>query len=833
MDSLPERVHRCRFVDWVPDAITAVAFNEDGTYLAVARENSDIELWSTAHWHMEQTISPSSSAKIRCLAWSKAQRNLDGTVMAPARLFAAGLGGIIFEVDFAHARATNARDSYGGAVWALAVRPDGNALAVGCEDGSIRMFTLENDSLDFTRSFPSGSARVLSLAWHGGGRRLFSGSADGTIRQWEGKTGQALARIVLESFGGEPSLVWALAVLDDMTVVSGNSRGQVQFWEGRFGTLLQTFDRHTADVRALAAAPDGRSVCASGVDNVVTLLQRARSASGAAAAAGGGGGGGDDGSAWVMVHGTRAHTHDVHTLAIARPPGSAHDVLVTGGVDTQLCVHPLDPALFKADRLAVKLPPFPQRSQLAAALAPRARLLMAPRSTSVLELWQLAPAEASSSSPSAAAGAPIKAGERVAPAADKQLGARLRLQSKALCAALAPNGQWLAASDSSELKLWRLDMVDGAPKPRRVPPRDTAAGEALGEAALCACFSPSSAALVLADRFGRVRVFDVEKQALTATFEHRGGEGDESGEGSRAAFFRGSLAPVCTLAVSPDGQWLAVGDLGNNVHVYNLDTAMYHFTLPQLDSMHTALAFDPASDILVVACASNRFHIFDIEERCLAWWSQQYGERIPQALTKRREKIVSIVFDPSERRTLYLCSHGWVCRVDLDEVSAGAATAACERCRRPHSLPSTLRPRSSPPVSSTLLRSCHKRAGELAAARAQNAPTAASFLPTHIPAPAADPSSLARPLRPPQKLPDPDKAAPKVHKKGGQKRKRGAPVAAVTDEEDDKNFKISNEFKPLFFMGFLAPQERVVVETPWLKIMQNFPDMLFRAKYGT
>ena len=138
------------------------------------------------------------------------------------------------------------------------------------------MFTLENDALDYARSFPSGSARVLALAWHSSGKKIFSGSADGTIRQWEGKTGQALHRIVLESFGGEPSLVWALAVLDDMTVVSGNSRGQVQFHEGRFGTLLQTFDRHTADIRALAATADGLSVCASGVDNMVTLLQRTR-----------------------------------------------------------------------------------------------------------------------------------------------------------------------------------------------------------------------------------------------------------------------------------------------------------------------------------------------------------------------------------------------------------------------------------------------------------------------------------------------------------------------------------------------------------------------------
>ena len=86
-----ERVHRCRFVEWVPDAVTAVAFNEDGSYLAVARANSDIELWSTAHWHMEQTVSLSDSAKIRCLAWSKAQRTVRGLVLTDC-------GSMVFEL---------------------------------------------------------------------------------------------------------------------------------------------------------------------------------------------------------------------------------------------------------------------------------------------------------------------------------------------------------------------------------------------------------------------------------------------------------------------------------------------------------------------------------------------------------------------------------------------------------------------------------------------------------------------------------------------------------------------------------------------------------------
>jgi WD40 repeat protein len=31
-------------------------------------------------------------------------------------------------------------------------------------------------------------------------------------------------------------------------------------------------------------------------------------------------------------------------------------------------------------------------------------------------------------------------------------------------------------------------------------------------------------------------------------------------------------APICSLAVSADGQWLASGDLNNQIHIFNLDT---------------------------------------------------------------------------------------------------------------------------------------------------------------------------------------------------------------------------------------------------------------------
>ena len=58
-------------------------------------------------------------------------------------------------------------------------------------------------------------------------------------------------------------------MLPDGTVVSGDSLGNVQFWDAQHGTLLQGFARHRGPVLALAALPDGRTVFASGVDNQV------------------------------------------------------------------------------------------------------------------------------------------------------------------------------------------------------------------------------------------------------------------------------------------------------------------------------------------------------------------------------------------------------------------------------------------------------------------------------------------------------------------------------------------------------------------------------------
>lgn len=60
-------------------------------------------------------------------------------------------------------------------------------------------------------------------------------------------------------------------VLPDGTMVSGDSTGTLQLWDGQHGTLLQAFSQHKADILAVAASKDGNIVFATGIDVQVSL----------------------------------------------------------------------------------------------------------------------------------------------------------------------------------------------------------------------------------------------------------------------------------------------------------------------------------------------------------------------------------------------------------------------------------------------------------------------------------------------------------------------------------------------------------------------------------
>ncbi len=95
-----------------------------------------------------QRFPGSQLSSVQCLVWTKAG--------AAPRLFAAGLHGKVFEVSFPTFTPKSSRDSHGGAVWSMALSPNEDMLAIGCEDGFIRIFDVTHGSLEFSKSL-SGS----------------------------------------------------------------------------------------------------------------------------------------------------------------------------------------------------------------------------------------------------------------------------------------------------------------------------------------------------------------------------------------------------------------------------------------------------------------------------------------------------------------------------------------------------------------------------------------------------------------------------------------------------------------------------------------------------
>jgi U3 small nucleolar RNA-associated protein 4 len=206
----------------------------------------------------------------------------------PPRLFASTGSSTLYEWEWTGADAGRPKASLpteGGNIWSLAVNPSGTSLAVGCEDGVVRIVNLWDDEFEVVRRLDQVATRPLSLAWgpqvtplrtrdaKGKGRAregddaetpsepidedvyLVAGGADSCLRKFDVRSGRCVTKMTTDRLGREQTLVWAVAVLSDHTIISGDSMGVVKFWDGVMGTQLQSHKAHKADVLCMTVGP--------------------------------------------------------------------------------------------------------------------------------------------------------------------------------------------------------------------------------------------------------------------------------------------------------------------------------------------------------------------------------------------------------------------------------------------------------------------------------------------------------------------------------------------------------------------------------------------------
>jgi WD40 repeat protein len=748
-------VHRCRFVQNQPSPITALAINEGETLLALARENSSLEVWNLEHNFYQQRIIPSSGT-IRRLNFVNSERSENQVIAA------SGLDGVLRLYDIN--MQTKLLEYYVGCgpVWdqcRVAEMEDlkldeellisnHDVLVFAGDDSTVRVVFVPRDLTHVTNSSMSlldhivlrsgGKQRFVSVASQlssdGKTVWIWAGSQDGRLHRWDltvGAAGSHASGLTAKSTSPTLSidltrgiLPWTLQVYNSQaiegqvlttgahTVILGDSEGNLSVFDGAMGVLTQSLIHHKADILRIVLSPSKTSCFSVGVDNTISLFQRASNTTALGSA--------DmdvdnkpQTAPWVFVGQRRSHTHDI-LAAVA-----GQNRLYSGGVDTKLMVHEYRDMLKLPGRAFL---PFAQNPALVASLTqgtPTKRDRLVVQLENRLQIWRL--------------GKPLHNGN-IDPKTNHHdileeqallLDITPKITGRIQCHAASARAHRLAISDSVATKVFCIrergavqtneesenrdasapngissrasgsKTMNGSLSSPRANKSGTAAdGAAEEDDQFLAAFSDpvlnvekkmtikgASSHLLFTANGLLVRatpqthliqtwdVSDPDRPSLVHTFHDHAQAPRQQAVTSKSSALnaKGSkgrseqlLKPIHLMSSSPCGKYLATCDLYNRVFVFSLESNQLVYVLPPFEEQISAICFDPEEVHLAVALTSNKFYIYHIESKSMTEWSRQHSEDLPSKLTDSQELIIGMVFHPSVPGMIFVYGHTFI-----------------------------------------------------------------------------------------------------------------------------------------------------------------------------
>ena len=224
-----------------------------------------------------------------------------------------GRGGTVTSVATSSGEPVAVLSAQAGTVWSTAFDHPGAMIAMGVEDGSIRLWDVATASVKATlnghrgavwssrfahqsellvtagddgfikvwnpaQSEPIQSFRhdqaIRGLALAHDDQTLFAGDRDGELRVWSLRSPEALQK------ANQPGSINAVVLsADDQTLATAGSDKAVRLWNAKTLSMKLQLDGHSGPVYGLAFSPDGKRIASAGWDKTIRIWDTASGSS--------------------------------------------------------------------------------------------------------------------------------------------------------------------------------------------------------------------------------------------------------------------------------------------------------------------------------------------------------------------------------------------------------------------------------------------------------------------------------------------------------------------------------------------------------------------------
>ncbi|XP_055913784.1 U3 small nucleolar RNA-associated protein 4 homolog [Eupeodes corollae] len=563
------KIHNVRFYNLTPRLIVCMAYNKINKKLALSRNDGTIEIWDMQYASFqEKTIASGEDSSIEGMAW------------AGNRFFTVGLTGHLVEWDLVALAKRQSQNATGNSIWCLDVNIEGTQVALGTEEGYINIFDISDDQMAYSKLFDKQEGRILCCKFNAAGDHLVTGGID-AIRIWDVKSGHAIHKMSLtRPSSGKEVIVWSLQVLQDMTIISGDSRGIITVWDGKSAAYLEEHTVLKADVLAVAVNEEENKIICSGIDPIIRIYALTEIKREDVTL-----------NKWVKYRQRSVHDHDVKALVCVG------DKILSGGMDGYLGVS----SVTRSSAAIAKHGPFLQSPVVC--IAPSKRLLLM-RYPNTVEIWKLGETTGKREINLDVSEEPGEErkhlGLKTAP--QKLLEMRSKHGHPITCSALSPDGNWLVYSTMTEIRMFSFaagedENVSQVDRIKDLPQEFGACKNIL--------FSHDSSTLFLSKINKSIEVFSILSN----------GDIDHSQTIDASKYIKDTIHLV---DVSNCGNYFVTAGTCRTIAVWIKKGKHYkhHLNLPRYTAATTAISIHQDSPRLVAVFSDSKIFEYDLEEMC-------------------------------------------------------------------------------------------------------------------------------------------------------------------------------------------------------------------------